>query len=160
MKKASAVLDANCERRADAIGEAVSRKLLADAFYPIAHTLYAQLNWSQYKLLISFVIVELKTGELTHQDLGQLQMYVNYYDRVEKTAEENKTIGILLCRNKNDSLVKMTLPEDNKTILAAEYKLRLPSGEQLLAEVKRAEEEFEAAKDETDAMARISGGEK
>ena len=87
-------------------------------------------------------------------------MYVNYYDRVEKTAEENKTIGILLCRNKNDSLVKMTLPEDNKTILAAEYKLRLPSGEQLLAEVKRAEEEFEAAKDETDAMARISGGEK
>lgn len=160
MKKTSAVLDANCERSADAIGEAVSRKLLADAFYPIAHTLYAQLNWSQYKLLISFVIVELKTGALTHQDLGQLQMYVNYYDRVEKTAEDNKTIGILLCRNKNDSLVKMTLPEDNKTILAAEYKLRLPSGEQLLAEVKRAEEEFEAAQDETDAMARISGGEK
>ena len=111
------------------------------------------------RLLKSFVIVELKTGELTHQDLGQLQMYVNYYDRVEKTAEENKTIGILLCRNKNDSLVKMTLPEGNKTILAAEYKLRLPSGEQLLAEVKRAEEEFEAAKDETDVRARISGGE-
>ena len=62
--------------------------------------------------------------------------------------------------HKNDSLVKMTLPEDNKTILAAEYKLRLPSGEQLLAEVKRAEEEFEAAHDEMDAMARISGGEK
>ena len=103
------------------------------------------------RLLRSFVIIELKTGELTHQDLGQLQMYVNYYDRVEKTADENKTIGILLCSNKNDSLVKMTLPEDNKTILAAEYKLHLPSEEQLLAEVKRAEEEFEAAKDETDA---------
>lgn len=103
------------------------------------------------RLLRSFVIIELKTGELTHQDLGQLQMYVNYYDRVEKTADENKTIGILLCRNKNDSLVKITLPEDNKTILAAEYKLRLPSAEQLLAEVRKAEEEFEAGKDETDA---------
>ena len=302
MKKTSAALDANCERSADAIGEAVSQKLLADArqiidtaranavrsvdfnrvmmywnlgrrvfeeeqhgkdraeygariirglaerlepeygsgfgirqleqsrrfyrFYPIAHTLYAQLNWSQYKLLISiedaqkceyyqleavshcwtkrelerqihsqlwerlclsndkeailavarkeripetpqeivkdpmrleFLGLE-KKAKYYESDLEQA-IYVNYYDRVEKTAEENKTIGILLCRNKNDSLVKMTLPEDNKTILAAEYKLRLPSGEQLLAEVKRAEEEFEAAKDETDAMARISGGE-
>ena len=302
MKKTSAALNANCERSADAIGEAVSQKLLADArqiidtaranavrsvdfnrvmmywnlgrrvfeeeqhgkdraeygariirglaerlepeygsgfgirqleqsrrfyrFYPIAHTLYAQLNWSQYKLLISiedaqkceyyqleavshcwtkrelerqihsqlwerlclsndkeailavarkeripetpqeivkdpmrleFLGLE-KKAKYYQSDLEQA-IYVNYYDRVEKTAEENKTIGILLCRNKNDSLVKMTLPEDNKTILAAEYKLRLPSGEQLLAEVKRAEEEFEAAKDETDAMARISGGE-
>ena len=102
------------------------------------------------RLLKSFVIIELKTGELTHQDLGQLQMYVNYYDRIEKTAEENKTIGILLCRNKNDSLVKMTLPEDNKTILAAEYKLRLPSEDQLLAEVRKAEEEYEAATNSDD----------
>lgn len=100
------------------------------------------------RLLKCFVVIELKTGKLTHQDLGQLQMYVNYYDRCEKTAEENKTIGILLCRNKNDSLVKMSLPEDNKTILAAEYKLRLPSAQQLLAEVKKAEEEYEAAQDE------------
>ena len=99
------------------------------------------------RLLRSFVIIELKTGELTHQDLGQLQMYVNYYDRVEKTADENKTIGILLCSNKNESLVKMSLPEDNKTILTSEYKLRLPSEEQLLAEVKKVEEEYEAAKD-------------
>ncbi len=100
------------------------------------------------RLLKCFVVIELKTGTLTHQDLGQLQMYVNYYDRCEKTAGENKTIGILLCRNKNDSLVKMSLPEDNKTILAAEYKLRLPSEEQLLAEVRKAEEEYEAAQDE------------
>ncbi len=100
------------------------------------------------RLLKCFVVIELKTGKLTHQDLGQLQMYVNYYDRCEKTAEENKTIGILLCRNKNDSLVKMSLPEDNKTILAAEYKLRLPSEQQLLAEVRKAEEEYEAAQDE------------
>ena len=112
------------------------------------------------RLLRSFVIIELKTGELTHQDLGQLQMYVNYYDRVEKTDDENKTIGILLCRNKNDSLVKMTLPEDNKTSLAAEYKLRLPSEEQLLAEVKRVEEEFEAAKDACDVAESNGSGKK
>lgn len=98
------------------------------------------------RLLRCFVIFELKTGVLTHQDLGQLQMYVNYFDRTEKTADENKSIGILLCRAKNDSLVKMSLPEDNKTILAAEYKLRLPSEAQLLAEVRKAEEEFEAAR--------------
>ena len=100
------------------------------------------------RLLKSFVIIEIKTGKLTHQDIGQVQMYVNYYDRLEKTADENKTIGILLCHNKNDSLVKMTLPEDNRTILAADYKLRLPSEEQLLAEVRKAEEEYEAAQDE------------
>ena len=98
------------------------------------------------RLLKSFVIIELKTGKLTHQDLGQLQMYVNYYDRHERTVEENRTIGILLCSQKNDSVVKMSLPEDNKTILAAEYKLRLPSEEQLLAEVRKAEAEYEASK--------------
>ena len=100
------------------------------------------------RLLRCFVILELKTGKLTHQDLGQLQMYVNYYDRKEKTHDENKTIGILLCRDKNDSLVKMSLPEDNKTILAAEYKLRLPSEAQLLAEVRKIEEEYSASQHE------------
>ena len=99
------------------------------------------------RLLKCFVLIELKTGELTHQDLGQLQMYVNYYDRKERLPEENKTIGILLCSSKSDAVVKMTLPEDNKTILAAEYKLRLPSEEQLLAEVRKATEEFEEAKE-------------
>ena len=99
------------------------------------------------RLLRCFVIVEIKTGTLTHQDLGQLQMYVNYYDRREKTSDENKSIGILLCRNKNDSLVKMSLPEDNATILASEYKLRLPSEAQLLAEVHKVEEEFAAARE-------------
>ena len=72
------------------------------------------------RLLKCFVVIELKTSKLTHQDLGQLQMYVNYYDRVEKTAEENSTIGILLCTDKNDTAVRMALPEDNKTILAAD----------------------------------------
>ena len=102
------------------------------------------------RLLKCFVIIELKTGKLTHQDIGQLQMYVNYYDRYEKTAEENKTIGILLCSQKNDSVVRVSLPEDNKTILAAEYKLRLPSEEQLLAEVRKAEEEYENSRENSE----------
>ena len=87
------------------------------------------------RLLKCFVVIELKTGKLTHQDLGQLQMYANYYDRVEKTAEENPTIGILLCTSKNDTAVRMALPEDNKTILASEYKLYLPTQAQLIDEV-------------------------
>lgn len=87
------------------------------------------------RLLRCFVVIELKTEKLTHQDLGQLQMYVNYYDRQERTEAENPTIGILLCTSKNDTVVRMTLPEDNQTILASEYQLYLPSTEQLQAEV-------------------------
>lgn len=88
------------------------------------------------RILKSFVIIELKTGKLTHQDLGQLQMYVNYYDRNEKLPDENPTIGILLCSSKNDTAVKMALPKDNKTILASEYKLYLPTSEQLVKEIE------------------------
>ena len=95
------------------------------------------------RLLKCFVVVELKTGKLTHQDLGQLQMYVNYYDRVEKMADENPTVGILLCTSKNDTAVKMALPEDNKTILASEYKLYLPSQTQLIDEVNSVREMME-----------------
>ncbi len=87
------------------------------------------------RLLRSFVIIEIKTEKLTHQDLGQLQMYVNYYDRNEKLPSENKTIGILLCAYKNDTVVKMTLPEDNTTIHASEYQFYLPTTEQLVKEV-------------------------
>ena len=89
------------------------------------------------RLLKCFVIVELKTGKLTHQDLGQLQMYVNYYDRCEKLKEENPTIGILLCSSKNDTVVKMALPEDNKTIMASRYELYMPSSAQLAEEVEQ-----------------------
>ena len=95
------------------------------------------------RLLKCFVVVELKTGKLTHQDLGQLQMYVNYYNRVEKMADENPTVGILLCTSKNDTAVKMALPEDNKTILAREYKLYLPSQTQLIDEVNSVREMME-----------------
>ena len=87
------------------------------------------------RLLRCFVVVELKTGKLTHQDLGQLQMYVNYYNRCEKQEDENPTIGILLCSDKNDTVVKMALPEDNSTILASKYQLYLPTTEQLIKEI-------------------------
>ncbi len=92
------------------------------------------------RLLRCFVIIEIKTGKITHQDIGQLQMYVNYYDRIEKLPDENPTIGILLCAGKNDSAVKMTLPEGNKTILASEYKLYLPTTEQLVGEINEVKE--------------------
>lgn len=97
------------------------------------------------RLLRCFVVIELKTKKLTHEDLGQLQMYVNYFDRNEKLPDENPTIGILLCTAKNDEMVKMTLPKDNKTILASKYELYLPSEETLKAEVKKlanAQEKF------------------
>lgn len=89
------------------------------------------------RLLKCFVIIDIKTQKITHQDIGQLQMYVNYYDRHEKLSEENPTIGILLCADKNNEMVKMALPEDNKTILASKYELYLPSESQLLAELKK-----------------------
>lgn len=92
------------------------------------------------RLLRCFVVVEIKTGKITHQDLGQLQMYVNYHDRIEKLPDENPTIGILLCAGKNDSVVKMTLPEGNKTVLASEYKLYLPTTEQLVKEINEVKE--------------------
>ncbi len=89
------------------------------------------------RLLRCFVIIEIKTHKITHQDLGQLQMYVNYYDRCEKLSEENPTVGILLCASKNNEMVKMALPENNQTILTSQYQLYLPSEKQLLEELKR-----------------------
>jgi Uncharacterized conserved protein len=94
------------------------------------------------RLLRCFVIIELKTHKLTHQDLGQLQMYVNYYDRYRKLPDENQTIGILLSADKNDAVVKITLPEDNKTILASQYKLYLPTEEALKQEIVKEMLEF------------------
>lgn len=95
------------------------------------------------RLLQCFVIFEIKTHKLTHQDVGQLQMYVNYYDRVEKESFENSTIGVLLCADKNDTVVKYTLPEDNKTILASKYQLYLPTEQELLEELHKELEELE-----------------
>lgn len=83
------------------------------------------------RLLRCFVLFDLKIGELKHQDIGQMQMYVNYYDRKVKLPDENKTIGIVLCKDKNNEIVEMTLPEDNKNIFASQYLTYLPSKEQL-----------------------------
>jgi predicted nuclease of restriction endonuclease-like (RecB) superfamily len=89
------------------------------------------------RLLRCFVVIDIKTQKITHKDLGQLQMYVNYYDRHEKLSDENQTIGILLCANKNNEMVKLSLPENNTSVLASQYQLYLPSENQLLEELKK-----------------------
>ena len=94
------------------------------------------------RLLRSFVVIEIKNHKITHQDLGQLQMYVNYYDRYEKQPDENPTIGILLCTEKNDTMVRLALPENNNTILASKYQLYLPTEEQLRTEIERHKQLF------------------
>lgn len=98
------------------------------------------------RLLRCFVLFDLKIGELTHQDLGQMQMYVNYYDRYEKTEDEDPTIGVLLCQQKSDALVELTLPADSN-IYASKYELYLPDKKELqeklrewIAEETRGEE--------------------
>lgn len=83
------------------------------------------------RILRSFVLFDLKIGHLKHQDLGQMQMYVNYYDRKVKLEEENPTIGIIICKDKKDAIVEMTLPEDNNQIFASKYQTVLPSKEEL-----------------------------
>ena len=84
------------------------------------------------RVLRCFVLIDLKIGELKHQDLGQMQMYVNYYDREKRLEGENKTIGIVLCQNKSDLVVEYTLPENNEQIFASKYKTVLPSKEDLI----------------------------
>jgi predicted nuclease of restriction endonuclease-like (RecB) superfamily len=82
------------------------------------------------RLLKSFVIIDLKIGELKHQDIGQMMMYVNYFDRYEKTEDENSTIGIILCKDKSKALVELTLPKDNNQIYASKYLTILPNKEE------------------------------
>lgn len=105
------------------------------------------------RLLRCYVVIDLKIGSLTHQDLGQMQMYVNYFDRYVKTADEAPAVGILLCYDKNDALVELTLPE-NSNIYAAQYQLYLPSKEELRQKMQEAEQAWEAGaslQDATDA---------
>lgn len=83
------------------------------------------------RLLKCFVLIDLKRGKLKHQDIGQMQMYVNYYDREVKLEDENSTIGLLLCADKDNAIVEYTLPKDNNQIFAAKYATILPSKEQL-----------------------------
>jgi predicted nuclease of restriction endonuclease-like (RecB) superfamily len=95
------------------------------------------------RLLRCFVLVDLKLGKLTHQDLGQMQMYVNFFDRFQRADHEAKTIGIVLCSDKNDAMVRITLPEDNEQVLAARYQMYLPTEAELQAELQREREEAE-----------------
>ena len=95
------------------------------------------------RILKCFVIIDLKIGKVTHKDIGQMQMYVNYYDREIKSNEENKTIGILLSTDKNETVVKYTLPEDNKTIFSSEFRLTIPSDEDFINVIENEKKNLE-----------------
>lgn len=130
---------------------------LGNGFSFVARQKRIQLEDDEYRidlvfynrLLRCFVLIDLKTHKITHEDIGQLQMYVNYYDRIEKQKEENPTIGILLCADKNDTMVKFALPEDNKSILASKYQLYLPTEKQMLEQLK-SNDDIELMNDELD----------
>ena len=94
------------------------------------------------RLLRCYVLIDLKRGKLTHQDLGQMQMYVNYFDRYVKTDDELPTIGIVLCGRKNDAMVELTLPEE-ANIYASKYQLYLPSKQELAAQLESVWRELE-----------------
>ena len=95
------------------------------------------------RLLRCYVLIDLKRDKLTHQDLGQMQMYVNYFDRHVKLPEESPTIGILLCHRKNDALVELTLPADTN-IFASKYQLYLPSKEELKTRLEQITRDLES----------------
>lgn len=97
-------------------------------------------------ILKCFVLIDLKIGDLTHQDLGQMQMYVHYYERELMNEGDNPPIGIVLCADKSDAVVRYTLPEDETQVFASKYKLYLPTEEELLAELKQEYRALEAGK--------------
>ena len=117
------------------VGNQVRLTLEEDHFYP-------DLVFYN-RLLKCFVIIDLKIGKVTHQDIGQMQMYVNYYDREIKHTDENHTVGILLSTNKNETVVKYTLPEDNKAIFSSEYKLHMPTEQELIDAVEEEKKNLE-----------------
>lgn len=91
-----------------------------------------------HTILKCYVLIDLKVGKLTHQDLGQLQLYVNYFDHERRTAGDGPTLGIILCTDKNDAVVRYTLgPDQEKKIFASRYKLHLPTEAELRAELRR-----------------------
>lgn len=90
-----------------------------------------------HTVLKCYVLIDLKVGKLTHQDLGQLQLYVNYYDRERRTTGDNPTLGLILCTDKNDTAVKYTLGTDQQNIFASRYQLHLPTEADLAAEIRR-----------------------
>jgi predicted nuclease of restriction endonuclease-like (RecB) superfamily len=94
------------------------------------------------RLLRCFVLIDLKIGKLKHQDLGQMMMYVNYFDRFEKTEDENPTIGIILCKDKNETLIELTLPKDSQ-IFASKYQTILPNKDELKRVLDTKEEDID-----------------
>lgn len=88
-------------------------------------------------ILKCYVLIDLKIGKLAHQDIGQMQMYVNFYDREIIQADDNPTVGLILCEDKKDAVVRYTLTKDNKQIFASRYKLYLPSEDELIRELKK-----------------------
>lgn len=93
-----------------------------------------------------FVLIDLKVGKISYQDIGQMQMYTNYYKRTQMMEGENEPIGILLCSDKNDAVVKFTLPENNNQIFASKYKLYLPTEEELKSEIMKERDMIEIDK--------------
>ena len=127
---------------------------LGNGFSFVARQKRIILNGDEFKidlvfynrLLQCFVLFDIKIDKITHQDLGQLQMYVNYYDRDIKAAFENPTIGVLLCADKNDVVVRYSLPEDNQQVFASKYLLHLPTESQLKEEVRKELDKFSGEK--------------
>lgn len=117
------------------VGNQVRLTLEEDHFYP-------DLVFYN-RLLKCFVIIDLKIGKVTHQDIGQMKMYVHYYDREIKQVDENSTVGILLSTTKNETVVKYTLPEDNKNIFSTTYQLHLPTEQELITAVEEEKKNFE-----------------
>lgn len=95
------------------------------------------------------MLIDLKIGKLTHQDIGQMQMYVNYYKREITIPDENPPIGIILCAEKNNAVVRYTLPDDNQQIFVSKYKLYLPTEEELVYELKREQKALATLTEET-----------
>ncbi len=106
---------------------------------------YIDLVFYNY-ILKCFVLIDLKLGKLTHQDIGQIDFYVRYFEKKEKQPGDNPTIGLILCSNKNEAMVKYTLLNESKTIFASKYKLCLPSEEELKKELTRERELIEQEK--------------
>lgn len=97
-------------------------------------------------ILKCYCIIDIKTHELTHADLGQMQLYVNYFDREVKKADDNPTIGLVLCTGKNNTMVKYMLGEKTKQIFASKYQFHLPTEEELTEELKREVKNIESSK--------------
>lgn len=118
---------------------------LGDGFSFVARQKQIMMDGDRYyidlvfyhRLLQCFVVIDLKIGTLKHQDIGQMQMYVNRYDREIKAEHENKTIGLILCADKKETTIQYTLPEDNNQIFASKYQLYLPDKETLQAQLQQ-----------------------